>query len=251
MSAQDEKHLPDPDLYVPKPKVAGLNRPIVTGVLALAVASGIGAVVWDANRGTEATAPTAMLVGTGRAALSGRYEPREEKKEKAKDEPAKEEQKGEAPKVGHRSRRVLWGKDGTGDGGDQFADPNVKLAEAEIAMWASEVRPDAGGVYAELPGCVVKDGTMIEGMQRGGSLQIVRPVIGHDHRRGQECVAIRAGATLGLQEHEEGGFCVTRLDEVGGGIRQLECWEVTGIEGSNPRSALYKVRVSSDTSFEG
>jgi hypothetical protein len=251
MIGQDDKQPPDPDLYAPRPKVAGLNRPIVAGVVALVVAAGIGAVVWDAGRGPEATPVTAMLVGTGRAALSGQYEPEDEQQAAERKQEQKREQTQDKPKPKLRSRRVLWGKDGTGDGGDQFADPNVKLAEAEIASWAGEEPQDAGGVHAELPGCVVKDGTLIEGMQRGGSLQIVRPVIGHDYQKGQECVAIRAGATLGLQEREDGGFCATRLDEVGGGVRQLECWEVVGIEGSNPRSAVYNVRVGSDISLGG
>jgi hypothetical protein len=250
--APSAKTAPDPDLFAPKPKVAGLNRRIVIGVIALVAAAGIGAVAWDYNRGAEAEPATSMMVGTGRAGLETGYKPVEAKTAPTVQPPAKEPPR-KVVEERQRSRRVLWGRDGAGNGESQLADPNLKIAEAAIAAWLAEAgvsEATPASTHDELPGCVVKGGTMIEAMQRGGVLQIMRPVIGYDQRRGT-CVAIRAGATLGLQEHEDGGFCATRLDQVGGGIRRLACWALTGIEGRDPRSAIYKVRTDHDISFEG
>jgi hypothetical protein len=91
----------------------------------------------------------------------------------------------------------------------------------------------------------------IEAGQRGGVVQILRPVYGRDYERKEECVAIRAGSTLKLEPRGQGGLCATRLDLAGGGIKPLGCWPVFDAkEGSSPRGAIFYVRVESDIAFE-
>jgi hypothetical protein len=257
-----ERQIPYPPLYAERPRPRILKRPAVVLAGAVAVASAAGLMIWNARYRTLADVPqhpAAAMTGWGTTALDRGYGV-DEAQPGRKPEESKDPGKAIPKPRGHD---VLWGRNGKGDRKDQFDDPNQAMAQREVETWsgtpAQAAAPAGMGTlyssqqrtFPELAGCVVKDGTTIEAGQRGGVVQILRPVYGRDYERKEECVAIRAGSTLKLEPRGQGSLCATRLDLAGGGIKPLGCWPVFDAkEGSSPRGAIFYVRVESDIAFE-
>lgn len=253
-----------PQLHPQRPKPSILKRPAVVGAMALLIGAAAGGIFMNSRGESEAAIPAASMVGMGRNGLPEGYDVVEEEKE----EETKEEKKAEAKPVEPRSRKVLWEQE------RRFANPNDAIVERQVAAWAGtseETASDAAGSGAvvaglfggdplaepELAGCVLKDGAEISAMQRGGVLQIMEPVAGYDYQRNRDCRAIRPGATFNLErvqsnegEEEEDHVCAVRLNQVGGGMRNLGCWEVYGTNGDrNERTRVYYIRVTGDMSL--
>lgn len=252
------RQVPISPLYAQRPKPRILKRPTVVLGMAVLLAGAVGLMVWNAqhNAGSAATPPPAGgMTGWGTTGLDRGYTVREERPTpppppKAEEKPPPQKPADPPKPTPPRSRDVLWGKNGQGDRADQFPDPNVAIARRHVEWWASaEAEEDAAAVAAT--GCVLKGGTTFEAQQRGGMVQVLRPVYGTDATSGETCLAIRPGATLVVEPQDRGKLCATRLNLIGGASRDIGCWEMMKTnEERSQRAAVYAIRTVSDFETE-
>ena len=226
------------------------------GLSRLGIAVAIGAFVivaalalaYDFGGGSaDADQKPPVLAGFGNK-LSNEYKPEDPP-------PAKEElppKKAAAPRLRQepqRSRQVLLF-------GDALGNPNNAIAARQVEAWSrgegyvnlAQLEAEAGQGH-----CLVSDGTVFQAQQRGGTLQLLRPLFGTDQRNGATCRAAPAGSTvaLGMAENEDDPICVIRLDTVGAARASypIDCWEVFGASGGSGRTndgTVYDIRTIGD-----
>lgn len=235
-----EKQIP---LHPDAPKASGVNRFWAMALLVGFAGSAGGLVLWNISRGGSADAQVPSAVrsdGWGDTKLADGYRYVPETEPEPEPEEPKEPPKPAPPAP--RSRKVLWGKDGS-DTGDQFKDPNIAIAANDVAVWSGQ----AAAPELERRGCKLSAGEIIETQQRGGVLSVPLPVYGHDEA-GLTCLAIRPGATLNLESHENDSYCSTELRQINGEAISLDCWPLVGTDGnSSERARIYSIRVAGDT----